>query len=719
MTGADGNNFIKDPETGKLMGSEPSGEGETASGNAEKGTPEPDNNNAGTTSIEEKQKKINSVRIDFERDNTLPELNKEDLSKLGKESKPVLLKKNIIEKNRIAHPDIKDNEYDQIVGQSLYDPDLVVPGHQDKPYFNFLSRVGSDKSTVVLLEMAETKSNYEIVNFHWLEDSARTRKEKKGDRIEKNKQNQDGRASTPSSHAPEQELAANGHLRVTSQLCMSDKDCLVSQASYPVVSNLSRTNKSIDQTDGKNNIRFVEDKEGREDMSEAAKPVRFFRHDSIQIDSSHFTQEGYLVDTPIVTRIGILEYTNPDGSVRREFRPPEEVFDKESLASYEGKPVILTHNAIRVDKDNVDEETVGTMLTAGYPDGENVRAKIIIHNTDEVTSSGLRELSLGYDLEFDETPGEWNGDPYDVVQRKMRINHLALVKKARVGHQARLNLDEDNNTIKGAGNMTKQKSRRLDGEDLKNTISGYEERRKRRLDEAAAEAAGTGAAASGEAAAAEAANGAESGDKVALVKQRRSVRDQAGDPADPEEAKGIIGEQDADIAALLEYIEELQAKSDFAGSEKPAEEERNEDAGVATGGGGGTTVSSNGTTVTIQTDSVDAIVRERLKLGRIGDELNLDGLEEMKPLDAKKAIVKKVNPAMRLDGRSETYINAAFDAAIAQIGTVGAKDCNYQRRQMSGGRLDGVGGNTAAVKSGAAMAREKMIERQMNGGTAE
>ena len=45
-------------------------------------------------------------------------------------------------------------------------------------------------------------------------------------------------------------------------------------------------------------------------------------------------------------------------------------------------------------------------------------------------SAGLKELSLGYNLDLDETPGEWEGQPYDAVQRNIVINHLALVLEA-------------------------------------------------------------------------------------------------------------------------------------------------------------------------------------------------------------------------------------------------------------------------------------------------
>ena len=108
------------------------------------------------------------------------------------------------------------------------------------------------------------------------------------------------------------------------------------------------------------------------------------RFDSLPLDATYFTDEGYLVDHPIVTSVGIFVYHNPDGSERRELRLPEEVFAEKSLASYKGKPIIVTHDAGYVDTDNVKEESIGTILSEGYRDGDDVRAEIIIHDTDSL-----------------------------------------------------------------------------------------------------------------------------------------------------------------------------------------------------------------------------------------------------------------------------------------------------------------------------------------------
>lgn len=152
------------------------------------------------------------------------------------------------------------------------------------------------------------------------------------------------------------------------------------------------------------------------------------------------TDEGFLIDSPVVGRIGIQEYRRADGTIRRELRLPEEVFNADSLASFVGKPITVDHpKAGKVTSKDAHRVTVGTMLAAGRQDGETVKTDIVIHSPD--TIGDRRQLSLGYSARVDETPGVWNGQEYDAIQRDIRINHLSVVKIARAGAIARLNLD--------------------------------------------------------------------------------------------------------------------------------------------------------------------------------------------------------------------------------------------------------------------------------------
>lgn len=427
------------------------------------------------------------------------------------------------------------------------------------------------------------------------------------------------------------------------------------------------------------------------------------RYDSIPLGETYFTPEGYLIDHPILTRVGIFEYKNPDGSIRRELRLPEEVFAPESLASYKGKPVILTHEAGMIDSDNVQQEQIGTILSEGTQDGDNVRAQIIIHDARKL-DYGLRELSLGYSLDLEETPGEWQGQPYDVIQRNIRVNHLALVEKARAGDSARLNIDgEDTQAEKGGNTMSKRKDG-LTPEEIAQLVEEYKKRKEQRMqgqqpdNQPAADSEGEENTPENQDEGEETA-----ADPVQEVKENRDRRDAAGDCETMDEANGMIAQQDSDIQKLLDFIAQLQAKIDFdeASSEEtntdeegdpqpeaaPAEEKKEE---------------------SLNMDSIDAIVSQKIELIRLGDKLHMDGIETMKPMDAKKAIIKKVNPNIRLDGKDKAYIDAMYDITKESIGR--RKGVDYQRQQMRGDAAE-KGTRKAPDAQSAAAKRAGMIAR--------
>ena len=417
------------------------------------------------------------------------------------------------------------------------------------------------------------------------------------------------------------------------------------------------------------------------------------RFDSIPLSDTYFTPEGYLIDNPILTRVGIFEYHNPDGTIRRELRLPEEVFAAESLASYKGKPVILTHEAGLVDVDNVQQEHIGTILSEGIQDGDNVRAQIVIHDAESL-DYGLRELSLGYTQTPDKTPGVWNGQPYDAIQRNIQINHLALVEKARAGEQARLNIDGEE---QGGNQMSKARKDGLTPEEIARLVEEYKQRQAQRMENTNPTAdEGTNPD--------EQTTDEGEKDPVQEVKDRRDRRDASGDCETMDEASGVIAQQDEDIQKLLDFIAQLQAKIDF--DEASAEEEAKTD-------NEGETAEANADEEEPQEnplnmDSIDAYVNQKIELIRLGDKLNLDGIETMKPMDAKKAIIKKVHPNIRLDGKDTAYINAMFDIAKESVGK--RKDVDYQRQQM-------FRGDSAHNKpvDGQNEARRRMIEK-MDGG---
>ena len=444
--------------------------------------------------------------------------------------------------------------------------------------------------------------------------------------------------------------------------------------------------------------------------------VRVRRLDSIKLDQNdktYFTNEGYLIDHPILTSCGIFEYTNPDGSIRRELRLPEHVFAEESLKTYKGKPIIITHEAGVVNKGNVDREQIGTILTDGYQDGDDVRAEIIIHDTDAMKECGLKELSLGYNLDLVEEPGTWNGEPYDAIQTNIAINHLALVASARAGEQARLNIDGSEEPELKGGKVMKQtpNTSRADGgealspEEMEQAIAEYKARKAKEAG-AGDPPASDGEGATEEKPAAEEAEPAaeESGkspEEIAkMVKDRRDRRD--NNPEDVEGCKGVMAQQDEDIDMLLACLEKMLAeeKTDGSGEEPPAAKEEPPAAAADNSDGSGDKSGS------LNADSADEIFRQRLSICRVGDKLRMDGLENKSILDGKKAIIKKVLPDMRLDGKSTAYIDAMYDLAVNEVNK--RKGTDYQRQQMA--QNPAKHADSSENVSMARAARERMIK---------
>ncbi len=425
---------------------------------------------------------------------------------------------------------------------------------------------------------------------------------------------------------------------------------------------------------------------------------RVIRFDSIPAQDIGVDEQGFLHDIPIVTSTGIFEYKKPDGSVRRELRLPEYVFSEESLASYEGKPIIITHNAGSIDKENVMNEIVGTILSKGYQDGDNVRCKVVIHDIDKVKKTPFRELSLGYTQDLIEEPGVWNGQPYDAIQTNIQINHLAIVENARAGEKAHLNLDSKNAEVDDnknlGGNGMNDNSVRTDGfdmtpEELCEAIKQYK---------ASKTAEGVNAAPA---------------EPVKDAPGKEAQKENMGDGAETG-IPAAPAEQPADdrfgkIIPLLEsLIAELKGEKTDSDDVSNGQGDQNEQTAALSQDG---TDCSGSQSQAMNMDSLDDTISQKLNICRIGDKLNLDGLEQKSILECKKTIIAKVLPEMRLDGKDEAYINAAYDIAVSE--TQKRKGVDYQRQQMTGGasaqRFDGIGNVSMADAS-----RKSMIER--NGG---
>ena len=171
------------------------------------------------------------------------------------------------------------------------------------------------------------------------------------------------------------------------------------------------------------------------------------RYDRGEISKVTETPQGGIRVTAAVARVGILTYRNPDGTVRRELRRPEEVFRADSMATLEGAPVTDLHPPEMVSPANYRKYAAGHVAEGSVRrDGDVLVADLVIQAGDlagAVLARQRRDISCGYRMDLDETPGVWNGEPYDAEQKNVRQNHVAVGPAGwgRSGARVSLRLD--------------------------------------------------------------------------------------------------------------------------------------------------------------------------------------------------------------------------------------------------------------------------------------
>lgn len=297
------------------------------------------------------------------------------------------------------------------------------------------------------------------------------------------------------------------------------------------------------------------------------------------------TPQGFLRADATPTRCGVFAYRLGDGSTRRELRHPDEVFKADSLASLRDAPLTDEHPRGAVTSANAKGLAAGYVCDSATAEGEHVRTAVLVTDADliaKIENGKKRELSCGYNCDLDPTPGEYNGERYDAVQRNIVYNHVALVTKGRAGPSARLRLDSDAAILITDADDVSEENPKM----FKLKIDGVEF-------DVAAEA----------------------------CVQAFAKYDAAQKAATSSlQARADSAEADAQKAQAALKVAEDPAK-------------------------------------------VEAAVTERLALVKTAEKAGVkcDGLSQF---EIKKAVVAKLSPALKLDGKDEVYISTAFDIAV-------------------------------------------------------
>ena len=381
-------------------------------------------------------------------------------------------------------------------------------------------------------------------------------------------------------------------------------------------------------------------------------------------------KSGALRGKAAFTCVGVFRYLAEDGSIRNEFRPPEEVFSKESLESWELAALTNGHPAEKVTPTNYKGLAVGSLGEEIENDAYNVYAEITIQDATAIADvqAGRTGLSGGYscdmvssgtvsypvmgwdkdpvdgqykEMEIGRTvynvPGNWCGIPYDEIQTNIIGNHVALVDVPRGGDALHLRFDSADTGVGIRVPPTEAPAAKADGT-TPQLRTGGEPMKKIRLDGA--------------------------------------VEHEV-----PEAVAIHIDALDAKVKALESDKSALQAKADSAAEALEAEKKARTDEAAS-----------------FQT-KLDSAVQSRIALVSLATKhgVKADGTDT----EIRTALILKAFPAAKLDGKDAAYLDARYDGALEVLEAEDTKqdgDSGSQRQSVS----DGVPPKTQTPKADSA-----------------
>ena len=320
--------------------------------------------------------------------------------------------------------------------------------------------------------------------------------------------------------------------------------------------------------------------------SPLSKPVR--------LPNGFVRAEGYL------TRAGIFVYRDAKGNTVRELRPPEEVMHPDALASFALVPVTNEHPPEALTADNAKQYAVGSVSESVAPEGDRVRATLMITDADAIAAldAGRSELSCGYTADVVIEPGTWQGQRYDAKQTNIRGNHVALVDAGRAGPTCSI---------------------RMDATDVAQEIT---------MDSVMIEVGGAKYSVPAEMA----------GELVKML-ESKGLKPAMADAEKPAEKPS---EEMASVKADAQRkIDALQAKLDALQS---------------------------ATTARTLRESIAREVREDIAVTELAKRFDADVSESDSTESKRRKIVAKLDPSIKLDGKSPEYVGGLLDALVLARG---------------------------------------------------
>ena len=261
-----------------------------------------------------------------------------------------------------------------------------------------------------------------------------SRLEKKSNELSKNKEKT--APSTTAKHRSSSSTNEHGHWITTKQgNKVFIEDSLIDDLKwyYPELENNPENKEDIEELNSNN--------------KEVDKnPPLSIMQKGLQMEENPNNDYWYMPNIPL-TKVGVFPYYGQQISPNLEpdklymvYRPAEEIASEEALKTLELLPVIEDHAMLGTCPGMMPPEEKGIQGITGtnihYENGVIYGdIKIFTEYLKNVINSGKHEISMGYFCDYDYCSGVYNGQHYDVIQRNLRGNHIAIVDKGRMGEE--------------------------------------------------------------------------------------------------------------------------------------------------------------------------------------------------------------------------------------------------------------------------------------------
>jgi hypothetical protein len=336
---------------------------------------------------------------------------------------------------------------------------------------------------------------------------------------------------------------------------------------------------------------------------------------------TQISEDGFLRAKAIVTRCGIFQYLNSDGTIKNELRHPDDVFDSASLESMKMLPVTNGHPTERLVKpENSRRLSVGYTGELIDTDGHHVLANFVVTDQqaiEEVFKNGKNQLSLGYQADLIDEDGMWQGVKYSSRQKNIRYNHLALVTSARAGDMAKIALDSSDafeiETVNEETSTVAKKKIKLDGTEfeVEQVIADSFEK---------------------------------------LQESLKTVNDEMS------QIKKTLSKTEGERDSYKEKLEERNNKKDMEEEEEDDEKEKKSDKKT-----------KNDAAI------FSKLVKERVTLidqaSHIVDSKTREKFHDLENIDIMKAVISFKSKSVNLDSKDDAYIKARYDILVETEGT--------------------------------------------------